>query len=72
MLFGAYLSGKFPNCFGMNLFVFLKLEEMNSVYSGRKWIMSIQGRNEQCLFWEEMNSVYSGKKWIMSIQGRNE
>jgi hypothetical protein len=34
--------------------------------------MSIQGRNEQCLFWEEMNSVYSGKKRIVYIHGRNE
>jgi hypothetical protein len=38
-------------------------EEMNSVYSGKKW---------QCLFREEMNNVYSGKKWIVLIQGRNE
>ena len=51
-----------------------------SDYSGNKWIVFIQGRNEWCLFREEMNSaysgkkwsVYSGKKWIVFIQGRNE
>ena len=33
---------------------------MNIVYSEKKWIVYIQGRN---------NSVYSGKKWIVLIQG---
>ena len=42
--------------------------EMNSAYSGKKWIVFIR---------EEMNSAYSGKKWIvfihvLYIQGRNE
>jgi hypothetical protein len=45
-------------------------EEMNSVYSGKKLIVLIQGRNEVfiqgrnelCLFRETMNIVYSGKK----------
>jgi hypothetical protein len=32
------------------------------VYSGKKRIVYIHGRNEYCLFREEMNSVYSGKK----------
>ena len=47
---------------------------MNSAYSGKKWIVFIQGRNEYCLFKAERykNSVYSGKKWIVYIQGRNE
>ena len=45
---------------------------MNSVYWTKKWIVFIQGRNEQCLFREEMNSAYSGKKWIVFIHGRNE
>jgi hypothetical protein len=46
-------------------------EEMNSAYSGKKWIkiVYIQGRNEWCLFREEMNSVYSWKKWIVLIKG---
>jgi hypothetical protein len=35
---------------------------MQIVYSGKKWIVLIQGRNEYCLFREEMNSVYSGIK----------
>jgi len=35
---------------------------MNSAYSGKKLIVFIQGRNEECLFREEMKSVYSGKK----------
>ena len=43
------------------------MEEINSAYSGKKWIVFIQGRNGYCLFREEMNSVYSGKKWIVPI-----
>jgi hypothetical protein len=40
--------------------LFLFREEMNSVYSCKKLIVLIQGRNvlTQCLFREEMNSVY--------------
>ena len=56
------------------------MEEMNSVYSGKKlsvysgekWIVLTMGRHEYCLFREEMNDVYSGNKWIVLIQGRNE
>jgi len=28
------------------------------LHSGKKWIVFIQGRNEECLFREEMNSAY--------------
>ena len=60
---------------------------MDNIYSGKKGIVFIQGRNE-CLFREEINSVYSGKKlsvysgkkwsvysgkkWIVLTKGRNE
>ena len=42
-------------------------EEQNNVYSGKKWIVLFQGRNEYGLFGEEMNSVYSVKKLIVPI-----
>ena len=49
---------------------------MNSVYSGKQWVVFIHGRNEQCLFREDMyeNSTYSGKTCIqiVLIQVRNE
>ena len=47
---------------------------MNNVYSGKKLIVFIQGRNDQCFFMEEMNSAYSGKESIkiVIIQGRTE
>jgi len=45
---------------------------MNSVYSGKNWIVFIQGRYEKHLFREEMNSAYWGMKLIVFIQGRNE
>ena len=44
---------------------------MHSVYSGKKWIVFIQGRNDYCLFKEEINSIYSGKKWVVLTHGRN-
>jgi hypothetical protein len=45
---------------------------MNSAYSGKKWIVFIQGRNEYCLCKEEINSAYEGKKYIVLSKGRNE
>jgi len=42
-----------------------------SVYSGKKWIVFIHGRNDYCLFREEINSIYSGKKWVGLTHGRN-
>jgi hypothetical protein len=47
---------------------------MNSAYSGKKWIVSIQEEINSVYSDEEMNSAYSEKKWIKTvlIQGRNE
>jgi hypothetical protein len=36
--------------------------EMNNASSGKKWIMLIQRKNEECLFTEEMNNVIQGRK----------
>ena len=51
-----------------------EMNSMNSVYSGKKWIVFIQEDINSVYSDEEMNSAYSMKKWIkiVLIQGRNE
>ena len=44
---------------------------MTNVYSGKKWIMSIQGRNEYCLFREEMKCLFT-EEMNCAYLGKNE